>query len=141
MISVKALYYDGKSSVQTPVELVFYESGNVEIQSETLQWETSVDLLSIAARLGNTRSNIFLPDGSKIETDDNEAIDRVLCRYFNKNRPQSLLHSLEKNRIYVFSALLLTAAIIWAGIEFGVPLAAKMVANNLPAHVEHKLAK
>ncbi len=140
MISVKALYYDGKSSVQTPVELVFYESGKVLIRSDASQWDSTVDRLSIAARLGNTRRNIFLSDGSKIETDDNEAIDRV-CRYFNKNRPQSLLHSLEKNRTYVLAALLLTAATIWAGIEFGVPLVAKTVANSLPAHVEHKLAK
>jgi len=140
VISVKALYYDGKSSVQTPVELVFYESGKVLIRSDASQWDSTVDRLSIAARLGNTRRNIFLSDGSKIETDDNEAIDRV-CRYFNKNRPQSLLHSLEKNRTYVLAALLLTAATIWAGIEFGVPLAAKTVANSLPAHVEHKIGK
>jgi len=140
MISVKAHYYDGKSSVQTAVDLVFYESGKVLIRSETLQWESTVDRLSIAARLGNTRRNIFLPDGSKLETDDNAAIDRV-CRYFNKNRPQSLLHSLEKKRTYVFAALLLTAAAIWAGIEFGVPLAATTVAKSLPAHVEHKIGK
>lgn len=140
MISVKAHYYDGKSSVQTPVELIFYESGRVLIQSAALQWETSIDRLSIAARLGNTRRNIFLSDGGKLETEDNEAIDRV-CRYFNKNRSYSLLHTLEKNRFYVLSALLLTAAIIWAGIEFGVPLAAKTVANHLPADVEQKIGK
>lgn len=140
MITVKGYYYDGSASTQTPVEIVFYESGRVSIRGDALQLETSLDRLSIASRLGNTRRGIYLQNGGKLETDDNASIDRI-CRYFSKNRSQSLLHTLERNWGTVFSALLLTMLFVWAAIEFGVPVAAKTVAKNLPENIERKIGE
>lgn len=140
MIIVKGYYYDGSASVQTPVDIAFYESGRVLIQGGSLKLETSLECLSIASRIGDSRRSIYLPDGGKLETDDNAAIDRV-CRFFNKNGPQSWLHKLEKNWAYVLSALLLTGIFVWASIEFGVPIVAKTVAKNLPATIERKIGE
>ncbi|MGR9116015.1 MAG: M48 family metallopeptidase [Gammaproteobacteria bacterium] len=140
MITLKGYYYDGIASIQIPVDVVFYSSGKVLIRGDSLTLETSLGSLSIAARLGNTRRSIYLPGGGKLETDDNIAIDRV-CRYFNQNRGYSWLHSLEKNWVYVISALALTVVFVWVAIEFGVPVAAQYVAKNLPEGIERKIGE
>lgn len=138
MIKVNAVYYDGQSSSKTAVTIVFYQSGRVLIQNDALEINTWVDQIKIVARIANARRNIYLPDGGKLETDDNDSIDLV-CAYFETNIFQSILHQLEKHWAYVLSALLITIAFIWGGIEYGVPVAAKWVAKGVPIKIEQQL--
>lgn len=140
MIKINGIYYDGQSSARIPVTISFYRTGKVQISSETLVIKTSFDQLRIAARLANTRRNIFLNNGGKLETADNDAIDRV-CAYFDSNIFQALLHRLEKHWGYVLTALLITLAFTWGGIEYGVPVAAKWVAKGIPIKIEQQLGE
>ena len=140
MIKIDGYYYDGRSSAQIPVVICFYESGEVLIHGDTLELKTSVNRLTIAARLGNTRRNIFLGDGAKLETEDNSAVDQV-CAYFDKNIFHALLHRLEKNWPYALVALFVTVAFVWGGIEYGVPFAAKWAAKSVPHSVEQNIGE
>lgn len=140
MIKINAYYYDGQSSVQTSVAVVFYPSGEVEITAENLAIKTSVQHLSIAPRLGNTRRNIFLDNGAKLETDENAAIDRISA-YFDKNIVFAWIHKLEKNWSYALIALFFTGVFVWCGIEYGVPAAAKLAVKGVPYSVEQKIGQ
>lgn len=104
MIKINAHYYNGQSSVQTPVTVCFYRSGDVLIKGESLSLNTTLDQLTIAPRLANTRRNIFFSDGAKLETEDNASVDSV-CNYFDKNIIHVWIHKLEKNGVYALIAL------------------------------------
>ena len=98
MIKIDGYYYDGKSSIQKAVVITFERSGEVLIHGAAVDIKIAFDQLKIAARLGNTRRSLFMADGAKLETDNNQAVDKV-CAYFDRNIFYSLLHSLEKNWI------------------------------------------
>lgn len=140
MIRIEGYYYDGQSSAQTPVVITVEQSGVVLISGQNMDIKTSVDQLKITARLGNTRRNIFLADGAKLETDDNNAVDQV-CGYFDKNILHTLLYRLEKNWPIVLLALLITVAFVWGGIEYGVPFASKWVVKGLPYKLEQDIGE
>ncbi len=140
MIKINGYYYDGQSSVQTAVTVTFYQSGKVLIEGESVKLDTTIEQLSIAPRLASTTRNIFLANGAKLETDDNDALDRV-SRFFDKNVFHALLHKLEKNWHYPLIALMLTIVFIWGSIEYAVPLAAKWAVKGIPENVEKNLGK
>jgi len=140
MITIEAFYYDGLSSAQIPVQVSFAPSGIIQIKGETLDLTTSFDKLSITARLGNTRRSLYLRDGAKLETEDNDAIDRVL-RHFAQGRWQALLHKVEQHWFYVVASLLISVILVWAGIEYGVPVAAQWAAKGIPRSAEEKIGE
>lgn len=140
MITITAFYYDGRSSARTPVSVSFSTSGQVLIDGENLSLTTRFDQLTISARLGNTLRSLFLADGAKLETDNNDAVDRV-CHHFARHSWQTRLHRWEQRWLYVLSALVISVLLIWTGIEFGVPLAAKWAAKGVPLSVETQLGE
>jgi len=140
VIKIEGYYYDGKSSTQTAVIIIIDQSGDVLITGHELEIKTSVDKLKIAARLGNTRRNIFLQDGAKIETDDNKAVDQISL-YFEHNIFHALLHRIEKNWSIVLAALAVTILFVWGGIEYGVPLASKWVVKGIPYQLEENIGQ
>lgn len=135
MIKISGFYYDGKSSDQIQVIVEFYESGEVLIEGDNLTLKTSLDHLKIAPRLANTRRNIYLSGGAKLETDDNISVDNI-CTYFDKNIINTFIYKLEKNWSYALIALVSTILFVWGSIEYGVPVAAKWAAKGVPVKYE-----
>jgi len=140
VIKINAYYYDGQSSTQVPVVITVKQTGEVLISGQSVEIKTTVKLLKISARLANTRRNIYLKDGSKLETEDNKAIDQI-CGYFDRNILQSLLHKLEKNWSVVLVALIITIIFVWGGIEYGVPFASKWAVKSVPYRVEQSIGE
>lgn len=140
MIKIKAYYYDGQSSEQTAVTVIFQPDGDVQITAENLSVKTTIEHLSIAPRLANTQRNIFLENGAKLETYDNDAIDRI-STFFNTNIIFSWIHKLEKNWSYALVALVTTIVFIWGGIEYGVPVVAKWAVKSVPYSIEKNIGQ
>ena len=130
-------YFDGRGSARTPVKLCITEDGSLRIFSvENLSEIDRYQLqeLEVSSRLGNSPRYLNLPAGGSVETLDNDAVDRWLESY----RPrvgQGWLHRLESNLQFVLLALLVTAAVVWGTVQFGVPLASKLIAEALPAEL------
>ncbi len=135
MITINGFYFDGHKPEQTAVRVHFYASGAVHIQGDGVDFKTAVDQIKIAARLADTRRNIYLPGGGKLELEDNAAVDRV-CVRFGQHRFQALLHRLERQGMSVVSAVIVTTVFIWAGIEYAVPLTAKWAAKSVSIQFE-----
>ncbi len=140
MIKIAADYYDGNSSARYAVTVSFMESGKVHISGKDIDKVYDIEQITISQRLADTPRSLFLPDNSKLETTDNDAIDKV-CDFFQRNLFHSLLHKLENNSFYVLLAVLLTVATLWAGIEWGVPFAARKVAQTIPDSVAAEIAQ
>jgi Zn-dependent protease with chaperone function len=137
MISIKGMWYDGKTSEAADVVLIVYDSGSVSIEreknGEQLISQPRFDI-EISPRLANTQRYLLFPGGEKFETSDNDAVDRVEAQ-FKKSSWLNLVHRLESRYPYVFLALALLLLFLWGSMSYGIPWAAKLIAHRLPPSI------
>ncbi|MFQ5995637.1 MAG: M48 family metallopeptidase [Acidiferrobacterales bacterium] len=138
MRELKASFYDGKTSQKTDVTIHLSRTGELWIRRPSGDLTYALSAVRITPRVGNTPRSIYLPDGAKCETLDNDAIDAFL-KQRGAHAWQSLLHKLESRLLYVALAVVITIASVWGLIQYGVPALAKHAAYSLPPSVDQKL--
>jgi Zn-dependent protease with chaperone function len=133
MHSIRASYFDGKESTAQAVDLLIEDEGIVLITSPTGEKIESLSLgeLIISSRLGNTKRIISLPDGRKLETDDNDSIDAILKK-FRLHRTSAFVHYLESRWIPVLISVATFALLLTLFYKVGVPYLAKATAFKIP---------
>lgn len=128
--AVPVIFYDGIVSRPQQASLTALDQQHVRIQTDRQQFDFAyADMLLIGA-LGNINPVVELPNEVRIEF-----LQRALPAWFNLKH-RTLNHRLwyfERNPILIFASLLLTVGIIFGLIKFGMPFAAKQVADHLPA--------
>ncbi len=134
MSRFEAYYYDGQSSQQHKVSVYFLSSQQLRIVGDAVAVTWALNQVRCSPRVGNTRRHLYFPDGTQCETVDNDAVDALFSQ-------PSLLHRLESHLPHVVAALLMTVALVWGGVTFGVPALAKQVAFHLPTETDHLLGK
>jgi Zn-dependent protease with chaperone function len=92
----------------------------------------------VGSRLGDTSRSLCFDDGAKVESKDNDEIDRLATLWGQR---ASIVHRLESNWRVVVAAVVLIVAVAWSGFVWGVPWAARRIAMALPAEVVDKLGK
>ncbi len=138
MTEIHASYFDGSRSRRHVVRLVFEEADQVRLIGAGTDRIYALRDTHITDRLGNTPRAIYLPDGGKCETEANDTIDEVLRR--NGPGPGGRwLHALESRLRFAMLALLLSVAVIWGTIEFGIPWLAERVAYAMPVEMQVEL--
>ena len=140
MTSVDAAYYDGRASARRTVQVEFPGNGMVIVRGEGMELRLQFSQVRISARLGNTPRYLYLPDGARCEITDNDALDRVVERY-GGNQAHRLLHFLESRYVTAVAALMITVGLVFATIEYGVPLLSRQVAFSLPQELEESLGR
>jgi Zn-dependent protease with chaperone function len=140
MMRIDGVYYDGKVSQPTKVELNFDVEGNLNLSAREFDLKYPFKTLKFSPRIGNTQRDIFLPDGGKCETFANDEIDSLLIQnrvgFFSR-----LIHSLESHLVYVVASLILTVGFGWGFVSYGIPVIAKKVAFALPFETDAALGK
>ncbi len=140
MTAVEGRYYDGKSTQQRKASIFSATPGRLRVVGEGVDFSCALADVRASSRLGHTRRHLSFPNGSQFETEDNDAIDAM----FSGVRAAAwgrLLHHWESTLEYVLVALVLTVALIWAGIAYGIPALAKQVAFRLPATTDKLLGQ
>lgn len=140
MIEINGFYYDGKTAARYAVSIRFYETGLVEIKADDFTVNSNLNSARISPRLANTCRSIYLDNNSKIETFANDELDKIE-HYFNQNKGQAWVHKLEQKLFYVLIALVITLVTLWASINYGMPLLAKSLANNMPFSLEQTIGQ
>lgn len=140
MRKFRADYFDGKNSARRIVEVRCFDSGEVQIQAEDLTIRTHRDELRFDARIGNAARHIYLKDGAQLETHDHESVDAVESRT-QRGAIHRLIYVLESNLGVAIGALVLIAFVIWASIEYAVPVAARWTASSIPESVRAEIGK
>jgi Zn-dependent protease with chaperone function len=135
-----ASFYDGKTSQRKEVQIYFDPPGQVRIIGLEEDLAYSLSELRITQRVGNTPRCIYLPDGAKCETLDNDTIDQIL-RLQGRSRFQAFLHKLESGLRYVLLSLVLTVVGVWGLVEYGIPALAKRAAYVLPASADTAMGR
>lgn len=130
-----AVYYDGKTSARTPVQVqrlgncLFVFGPNVTIK-------VPIGAVRADARIGSVRRTLSLPGGAQLKTDDHAALAEL---FPHANRLETMVQKLEQRWHYVLVALVTIAVFSWWSMDFGVPLAAKIVIAWVPINIEAAL--
>ncbi len=133
MIAIKGYWYDGKTSAQTAALFRVYDNGAIGVErSEDGKVLKTVPGfgISVSPRLAETPRYLYFSTGEKFETEENEAVDRVLERLKRRSWMQAV-HYLEKRRLYVFICLAAVLFFMFGAVKFGVPAVSKYIAFHL----------
>lgn len=137
MIAVRGRFYDGKISIRVDAECRVDDAGGVRVSARddgrTLLSLPRFDAV-VSPRLGSTPRAIRFAGGQKFETADHAGVDEILHRLRGR-RPLHVVHALENRWRYLAVCLAVTAALLFLGGRYGVPLAARGLAFALPASV------
>lgn len=132
-MQLEAFLYDGQTSKRTRCVLEIGMDGRFQLPNG-LSWNWQQ--LNVSKRIGHSARFLDLPDGSRLETGDNDLVDQ-LCTQFGQGDDK--LHILESRTRYVLASIILTALAGWWFIASGIPLIANHVAHVLPAGVTQEL--
>ena len=140
MKTTPADFYNGRNSAKETVILGFDDIGQIHIFGLAQEIIYPLSKVRISSRIGNTPRSIYLPDGSKCETRDNDFFDKIVATYDRQLLPQRL-HLLESRWRWVWLVLLLIVVSGWSWIEFGIPYLARYVAYALPTSTDTALGE
>ena len=134
MITLHGRWYDGRTSVAKEAVLTLYGSGEVRVKAaqdgEPLEARSEFDL-EATTRIAQTPRYLLFPGGGKFETEDNDAVDRILAQ-FRRSPWSGLVHRLESRWPYILAALAVMVFFLWGGVRYGVPFTAEVIADQLP---------
>ena len=142
MMQLQGNWFDGNTSAHSTVVLRVDDQGLVSVYTEpdqSLQLQCHFNSLEVSARVGNTPRYIYFPNGEKLETTSQDVVDELLQRY----RPSvfnTLAHRLESHLQFVLVTLVAVVLISWSAMQYGVPAAARFIAQVLPAQVMDRAA-
>ena len=141
---IKGCFFDGKTSDKKDVLLYYNDNGMLgftETQHrEKLSGETPFDQVAISSRIGNTPRYIDFPDGSQFETNDNDAVDKLINN-FRDDFFHGLLHKLESAKTIVFITTISLIGFGWLFVQYGIPYGSKVIADRLPIKASQYLGQ
>jgi Zn-dependent protease with chaperone function len=135
MINIEAKLFDGQQSSQTAVVLKVFENGAVEIQTaggKEVLFRQSNFFARVSDRLAGTPRYLTFSNAMVLETDDNQSVDLLLKRIKGEKWTR-LVHLLESKTGYIVAALILVILVGAGIVKYGMPAAAKVITEHLPA--------
>lgn len=132
-------YFDGQSSACKPVNLTLADTQLI-ISGEQLEVTMPLTELRLSDALGSVNRAIYLPDGGKCEV-RNAAFAAALQKKLGNGRFFSQVHRFETSLKLAGLALLLTGAVVWAFIRFGIPVLAEQMAYAIPTSAEVRMGE
>lgn len=140
LTNFSATFFDGKSSRAHNVQVQLDpDTEQLVIRgTDITNLSFTLDMISVAPRVGNTPRFIYLEDGASLETEDNDAVDSLVPS-LPHGRFHLAQHIIESKLHWIVLMLALTIAFGWATIQYGVPYLAKQVAFALPRDVDDRL--
>jgi len=132
MNEVSAVRYDGNSSASQTVGLSFLSDGTALVKGDGISLSYAKQDVIITSQIGGVHARVKFSDNSVCEISDHRALEAILPNVYKRGQ----IHQWENSIKYAFAALAITIAIIWGGIEFVLPVAAKNVAEKIPLEWE-----
>lgn len=133
-MTVAGCYYDGRTSRKQSVTVAI-ENGVVHMRGDALR-DCPLREMEVSDRSVHAPRKLAFPDGAFIEFNDGPAIDAMLATAGHQDGIAVRLTQSWRNALM---ALVTTAAILVGSYVFLLPAAARMMAQALPASVEHTL--
>lgn len=136
---IKGCYFNGETSEKKDVSLSYTDEGYVAFDKSNIDY-INFSELDISPRIGNTPRYIRFPDGSQFETDDNDAVDKMI-KALSDDSFQGMVHKLENAKAFVFFTIATVVIFGWLFIQYGIPFFSKEIANILPEEASQYMGK
>ena len=135
MNEINADYYDGKTAkrVAATIRVV---GDVVVVARDRASSEYAVSSIHVQPQLRGTPRRIEFPDGSVAIATDHAAVEAA----FGVRSAQTLAHRLESHLGFVFAAIIGVVVAVGLGYFYGVPWAAREIAQRLPINIESQIA-
>ena len=135
-MSSSGLYFDGRTS-QAHAVRVSVEAAVVYLRSETVELAVPVDRVRLEARLGDLPRRLDLPDGASCMVEATFELPEAAANA--PARVERWVNELEIRWLPALVAAAIVVAGVWAGIVFGVPALARVVAARMHPGVERQM--
>jgi Zn-dependent protease with chaperone function len=132
-------YYDGRVSACRRVTLLL-EGGSLRLSGAGIDVSYPLARIEVTAGVGAIRRVIRLPNGGMCEVGE-PAFIAAVERQQGKGRLSAFLHRWERSLPLAVAALILTVAVVFLFMRFGVPALARHVAYSLPVSAETALGR
>jgi Zn-dependent protease with chaperone function len=137
VVEFQALYYDGRSSASRPVRVRGW-TGELEILGAGFERRLRLADVKLETAIGDTPRILQLPDGAQLRSADHAAVSAV----FAERAPlEARVHALESRWTYALGAVLVVIAAAWWCVVYGVPLAAREIAETVPPRLQAALGE
>lgn len=107
------------------------------LESRIGQWSS----ITVSSRMGNTPRKLGLPDGSLLETTDNDQIDNLLTGTSHSGTRGTVASRLERSWGVVIGSLLAVVVCGFLFFRFGLPAGASYVAHKLPVSTHEQISE
>ena len=135
MMILHGKWYDGRTSIQVDAVLTLHANGRAVLNRADngghLQ-EQPFSAIRVTPRLADTPRFLNFSEGGTFETRDNAGVDEALAR-FGRWHWSRWVHRLETRLRFIIPAVAGFIFLMIALVQFGVPVAAKLIAARLPA--------
>ncbi|GLI38203.1 M48 family metallopeptidase [Geobacter hydrogenophilus] len=132
-------YYDGRTSARRTVRLTL-EGNRLHVAGEGVDFVGEIAGLVVSAPLSTARRSVTFPSGALCEVSDVRFMDELLRRQ-GKGSAMAAIHRWERSLPLALVALVVTVAVVWGFIAFGIPVLADKVARAVPPATEVSLGK
>jgi len=134
MSECQGTYYDGHTTLSREVQLSA-DNGWLTISGHAFEQRYPLIQLRMSPPLGTLQRTLYLPDGGRCDIADDQ-----LCCHLEQCLPQKrflcFVHRWESSLKRAGLALLLTVAVVWGFIAFGIPILAGQVTEMIPPTIE-----
>lgn len=137
---LRATLYDGKSAARQEVKLMADGSDGLVVEGSNYKCHCKHEELQMPAPVGRTRYTFYLPDGAACEIESYPALAQILP-LGGRQHTASHLHRWENSPKHLFTALALTVILVWAMVQYGLPLLASRLARDIPPEFEAALGR
>lgn len=139
MTEFNGSYFDGTTSHAYKVRVIFSQRA-LSISGDGIE-ESGISLKEcrIPPALGKTNRSIFLPNGSRLDTDEIDAIAEIE-KALGVNLGMRFVTLLESHWRFVIVSLVGLVLCVWLFISYGIPIIAKEAAGAIPASLTEELS-
>lgn len=132
---IDATYYDGMSSRRHPVTLIIHQRV-LAMRGDGLRRNARLSAMQVSERLQHAPRILRFADGGFIEAHDHRGLDKMLSE--NRFRDPRVVRW-QNNWPVSLLALVFLLALLLSGYQWGVPLAADTIAQNMSHSLEKRI--
>lgn len=138
-MNASGIYYDGRTSARRTVRLTL-EGNRLLVAGEGVDLSAELARLVISEPLSTARRSVRFPSGGLCEVSDVRFMDELLRRQ-GKGKASAAIHRWERSLPLALVALVVTVAVIWGFVAFGIPVMAERVTRAVPPATEVSMGR
>ncbi len=127
-------YPEGYADTEA-VTVMLEASGWLSFKAFDKKFRCPLNAVTVSDRLGRSPRFLTLPNIGRLETRDNDVIDRALRRFGHKSERTLWLPKLERAPLWIAGLLIVVIVVGWATYRHGIPAMARVTAPLVPDKV------